>query len=352
MKIEKRCFGATENGEKVHLYSLTNAGGVKLTVTNLGGRMVNLLLPDREGHMDDVIMGFDSLEDYLVRNPYFGAVVGRCANRIRNASYEWNGKKIELDQNAFPHHLHGGSGGFDKRIWEAEVKEGKMLRLSLFSPDGDQGYPGNLWTDVTYSLTDENELVMEYEARTDADTVVNLTNHCYYNLAGHQNGNVLKHILYLNADYVTETDEENIPTGAVMAVADTPLDFRVPQEIGSRMKEKFPCLQRSDGYDVNYILNRKTEKDLERFCFVYEPTSGRTMEGYTTFPAVQFYTGNNIKGDFTFVGKGGYRYPQYCGFCLETQFYPNSPNCPQFPSVILKKGDIYHHKTVFRFGTR
>lgn len=353
--IVKSKFADSPDGMDIFLYTITNKAGSRLSVTNLGGRMVELILPDKWGRRDDIIMGFDQISSYLVRNPYFGALVGRCANRIRNASFQMNGNIYCLDRNAPPHHLHGGSGGFDKRAWDAEIiREGGLdkLKLSLFSQDGDQGYPGNLWVTVCYSLTDGGELWIEYEAYGDQDTPVNLTNHCYFNLAGHSKGTVLGHILYLNADYITGVDEDNIPDGRLVHVKNTSLDFRTHRRIGERIYAADPYLQKADGYDLNYVLKRSTKKDLEKFCEVYEPESGRTMEGFTTLPAVQFYTANNIKGTFTFVGKENCRYPQHCGLCLETQYYPDSPNHPEFPSVILKKGDVYREKTMFRFGVK
>lgn len=353
MKKEK--FGEMPDGRIVNLYELSNAHGEKLMVTDFGGKMVKLFLVDKNGHLDDVIMGFDTLDKYMVRNPYFGTLVGRCANRICNASYKWNDKEYHLDPNAFPHHLHGGASGFDKRLWDSECiveKEAEKLRLTLFSEDGDQGYPGNLWAEVCYSFNDDHELAIEYSAQCDEDTVVNLTNHCYYNLAGHDSGTILNHVVWLNGSHITAVDGENIPTGEVWDVEGTPYDFRKPALIGERIRKEHECLKQADGFDVNYILDRKKARELERFCTVYEPVSGRVMEGFTTYPAVQFYTANNIKGSFTFTGKNGFRYPQYCGLCMETQYYPDSPNHPQFPSVVLEKGNKYKEKTVFRFGVK
>lgn len=353
--MKKRRFGEMPDGRTVYLYELSNSYGEKLTVTNFGGKMVNLFLIDRNGQLDDVIMGFDTFDQYMVKNPYFGTLVGRCANRIRNASYQWDDKEYLLDSNIPPHHLHGGELGFDKRLWNAEcvVENGQeKLKLSLLSEDGDQGYPGNLWVEVYYSLNDDKELSIEYFARTDDDTVVNLTNHCYYNLAGHDSGTILNHFVWLNSDCITAIDGENIPTGEICEVEGTPFDFRKPTLIGERIRANHEWLKQADGYDINYILNKGKEGNLEKFCTVYEPISGRFMEGFTTSPAVQFYTANNIKGDFTFVGKNGFRYPQYCGLCLETQYYPDSPHHPRFPSVILKKGNEYKENTVFRFSIK
>lgn len=350
MGITVENFGSMPDGRKISLYRFTTSWGGEFTITDLGGKMVSLLLPDREGQRADVIMGFDRVDSYLVRNPYFGSLVGRYANRIGNASYQWEGKTYHLDANEGPHHLHGGAGGFDKQLWSARIEDQDALKLSLFSRDQDQGYPGNLQVEVVYRFTQERELVLEYKAWGDQDTPVNLTNHCYFNLAGHDSGDIRDHILWLDSDRVTAVDGSCIPTGDIWKVEGTPLDFRKPARIGDGLESGYACIEREEGYNFNYILDHRQGKGLDRFCMVWEPSSGRTMEGFTTMPGVQFYTANTIKDDFTFVGKGGVRYLQHCGFCLETQYYPDSPNQPDFPSAMLRKGQVYQEKTMFRFG--
>lgn len=350
MNITKELFGRLPTGEEMLCYTLTNKNNVSLTVLNYGGKMVNLWVPDKRGHHDDLLMGFDRPECYLVRNPYFGSLVGRYANRIRDAGFTLNGKEYHLDPNAAPHHLHGGSAGFDKCLWDAEPvsAEGESrLILTLFSPDGDQGYPGNLHAKVTYSLNDSNDLAIEYEAVCDQDTPFNPTNHAYFNLKGHQNGNILDHLVQIRADYITDLADDRITNGNLLPVAGTPFDFNTPRLIGERYQEPHRLLALSDGYDINYVLHRDSESQLEKVCNVSEETSGRSMTVSTTLPAMQFYTANYIKGNFTFTGKGGHFYPQYCGLCLETQYYPNSVNLPQFPSTILRKGEQFYAQTVY-----
>lgn len=353
MPINQQLFGTLPMGEPVSLYTLENKNGISLTVTDFGGKLVSLLVPDCTGKKDDVILGFDSLAPYLVRNPYFGTLVGRCANRIRNARYDWEGKTVRLDENAAPHHLHGGAGGFDKKLWQADtVKEGgcEKLRLRLLSPDGDQGYPGNLSVTVLYSLDEENRLSLEYEAETDAVTPVNLTNHCYFNLNGHGGHEVLNHLVTINADAVTDLDEEKMVTGALLPVEGTPLDFRSPRLIGKDLHSPHRLLALTGGYDLNYVLNRREKGALEEVCRVEVPENGRGMRVFTTLPGLQLYTANYIGGDFSFTGKAGVRYDHpYCGLCLETQYHPNSVNCPAFPSVLLRPGEIYRARTVYQF---
>lgn len=350
MSITKQFFGTTEQGVSVDLYTLTNKNNLKLTITNYGGKMVQLYVPDKGGVFADIILGFDKLDSYLLKNPYFGSLIGRCANRLGNAQFTLNGKQYDLDCNTPPNQLHGGAAGFDKRVWDAEIikVDGlEKLELKLKSEDGDQGYPGSVWVTVQYHLTDYNEVAIEYFAHCDADTIVNLTNHCYFNLAGHDSGDVLKQMLQIQADYFTPTDGTSIPTGELRKVENTPFDFRSMTAIGERISDGYEQLARNDGYDINYMLNKKTD-GLEKVCVVVDPESGRRMETLTTMPAVQLYTANYIKG--TFIGKGDYTYNQYCGFCLETQYPPNSPNIPSFQSITLHPGEEYRHKTVYAFS--
>lgn len=352
MAITKSPFGHTPDGKEVFLYTLTNQNGMKLAVTTYGAKLVQLWAPDREGKLADVITGFDTLDPYLIRNPYFGALVGRCANRISDAQFTLNGKTYLLDCNKPPHHLHGGQGGFDKQVFAAEAIEmpdQDTLVLKLFSPDGDQGYPGNLWFTAEYSLTRENEVVLHYLANSDADTLVNITNHSYFNLAGHNSGNVLDQTICIDADAFTPTGAGGIPTGEFVSVEGTPMDLRTPVRIGDRIHQPYFQLEQDDGFDINYVLNHP-EQGLRPVCWMEDPASGRRMEVRTTMPGVQFYTANYIKGDFVFTGKGGCLYTQHCGACLETQFHPNTPNTPGFGSITLHPGQVYDHTTVYAFS--
>lgn len=352
MSIEKTPFGLLEDGREAGLYTLRGKDGFSLSVTDFGGKMVRLLAPDREGRLDDVILGFDTLAPYQIRNPYFGTLVGRCANRIRGAQFTLNGHTYHLDPNADPHHLHGGWGGFDKKLWDAEVvddPEGERLHLHLLSPDGDQGYPGNLEVDVYYTVDRENRVSLEYFARTDQDTLVNLTNHCYFNLNGHDGATVLNHVVCLRAGQITDLDEEKMVYGKLLPVEGTPFDFRTPHAIGERIQDPHPLLRLTQGYDINYVLDRQGD-GLEPVCTVSVPENGRRIRVFTTMPAMQLYTANYIRDSFVFTGKGGAAYDHpYCGLCLETQYYPNTPHCPQFPSIVLKPGETYHHETVYQF---
>lgn len=352
MSIIKTAFGRTGDGQAVELYTLTNRNGMKLAVSTYGAKLVQLWVPDREGKLADVITGFDTLDPYLIRNPYFGALVGRCANRISGASFVLNGVTYHLDENAPPHHLHGGLGGFDKKVFAAMpcMENGlETLKLTILSPDGDQGYPGNLHLEASYSLSDDNEVILHYRARSDAPTPVNITNHSYFNLAGHNAGTILDHEICIDADAYTPTGEGGIPLGTIQPVENTPMDLRQPVRIGERIYAHYPQLEKDGGFDVNYVLNR-TGNGLQPVCRLKDPSSGRVMEVRTTLPGLQFYTANYIKGDFTFVGKGGYRYNQYCGLCLETQFHPNTPNIPEFGDITLRPGQEYDSTTVYAFS--
>ncbi|MBW8000672.1 MAG: galactose mutarotase [Planctomycetes bacterium] len=347
MIISKEVFGKTADGISVDLYTLTNANGVKTRITNYGGIVVSLEVADREGKIDDVVLGYNSLAEYIKDSPYFGAVVGRCGNRIAKGRFTLDGVEYKLAVNNGENHLHGGLKGFDKVVWEAEeveTPEGVGLKLSYLSKDGEEGYPGNLRCVVTYTLTNDNELKINYEAETDKATPINLTHHSYFNLAGEGNGDILGHELMLNADSYTPVDEGLIPTGEIKSVKDSPIDFTEPAAIGSRIS------QVEGGYDHNYVLNRDNEDLLSLAARVYEQGSGRVMEVYTTEPGVQFYSGNFLDGSL--AGKSGEAYGKHYGFCLETQHFPDSPNKANFPSVILNPGEKYSHITVYKFATR
>ena len=340
-------FGKTSTGEKVELYTLKNSKGVEAAITNFGGILVSLKVPDRNGKLGDVVLGFDSLDDYLKGHPYFGAIIGRYGNRIGKAKFRLGGVEYPLARNNGENHLHGGLRGFDKVVWKARTA-GQRLELSYLSKDGEEGYPGNLAVTVSYTLTDNNELRMDYGATTDKDTVVNLTNHSYFNLAGQGEGNILGHNVTINADRFTPVDKGLIPTGELRNVEGTPFDFRKPHTIGERVDAQDEQLTLGNGYDHNFVLNGPAGK-IRLAARVTEPRSGRVMEVHTTEPGVQFYIGNFLDG--TIKGKGGKMYQRRYGFCLETQHFPDSPNKPNFPSVVLKPGSRYSSTTIFKFST-
>ena len=347
MSANEEPFGQTPDGREVALYTLTNTNGLRAKITNYGAILVSLEVPDRDGNLADITLGFDALDGYLAGPPYFGATVGRYANRIGKAKFVLDGVEYELATNNGENHLHGGNKGFDKVVWRPEDlwanDNEALLKMSYISEDDEEGYPGNLACTVTYTLTKDNELKINYEAQTDKTTVVNLTNHSYFNLAGQGTGDILGHELTLNADKYTPVDEGLIPTGEIRSVKDSPMDFTLPMSIGSRIK------QVGDGYDHNYVLN-SGGGTLALAARAYEPTSGRIMEIYTTEPGVQLYTGNFLDGSLT--GKAGKVYKKHYAFCLETQHFPDSPNKPNFPSVVLLPGQKYTTVTVHKFSTR
>jgi aldose 1-epimerase len=347
MSIHSEPFGQTPDGRQVNMYTLTNPNGIRVRITNYGAILVSLEVPDRDGKLADITLGYDKLDGYITRHPYFGATVGRYANRIGNARFVLNDVEYKLAANNGLNHLHGGIMGFDKVVWKVEDERAEsdsaLLKLSYLSKDGEEGYPGNLSCTVTYTLTKEDELKISYEAETDKATVVNLTNHSYWNLAGQGNGDILGHELMLNADKYTPVDEGLIPTGEIRSVKDSPMDFTKAMTIGSRIGRV------EGGYDHNYVLNSSGSK-LALCARVYEPTSGRVMEIHTAEPGVQFYTGNFL--DSSITGKSDRVYKKHYGFCLETQHFPDSPNKPDFPSVVLKPGQKYSTVTVHKFYTK
>lgn len=340
--IEKTVFGQTESGQNVDLYTCTNQNGLSMQLTNYGAILVTFEAPDREGRLDNINLGFKSLDGYLQRHPYFGATVGRFCNRIGGAKFTLDGETYELAANDGTNHLHGGLKGFDKVIWEAEPVEGAEgvgVRFSYHSADGEEGYPGNLQVEALYLLTNENELKVDFTATTDKATPVNLTNHAYWNLGGAGSGTILDHQLTLAADRYLEVDGELIPTGNIPGVSGTPLDFLKAEAIGARIADLAPM----SGYDHCFVL-QKQGSGLELAARVEDPESGRVLEILTTQPAIQLYTGNFLDGS---DGAGGY--PQHSGFCLETQHHPDAPNKADFPSVILRPGETYRQTTVHRF---
>lgn len=345
-------FGRTKGGQAVEIYTLKNRLGAEARVMTLGATLVSLKVPGRGGRFDDVVLGFDRLETYEDDTHYIGQVIGRYANRIAKGRFTLNGVEYKLAVNNGENHLHGGVRGFDKVVWTARplsARNGSALELTYVSRDGEEGYPGTLTVKATYTLTDANELRIDYAATTDKDTVVNLTNHSYFNLAGHGSGDILNHRLMINAARFTPTDAASIPTGELRSVAGTPFDFRRPRTIGERIEQDEEQLKFGSGYDHNFVVNGRAGA-LRLAARVSEPTSGRAMEVWTTEPGVQLYTGNFLEG--TADGKGGKPYGRRYGLCLETQHFPDSPNRPSFPSTVLRRGARFRSTTVYKFSAR
>jgi len=345
-------FGTAPDGTAVHLYTLTNLNGLRATISTYGGTLTSLDVPDKAGKLSNVILGFDKLAGYLSpafrkSNPYFGALIGRYGNRIAKGKFTLAGRQYQVGVNNNGNSLHGGKVGFNQKVWTATPglsPLGPTLTLSYLSKDGEEGYPGNLQVSVVYTLTHENALRLEYTATTDKATVLNLTNHSYFNLNYGHSQDILDHVLALNAERFTPVDDTQIPTGELQPVAGTPFDFRHPHPIGERLG------QVPGGYDHNYVLATEQRPRPELAATVYEPTSGRTLQVHTDQPGVQFYTGNFLDG--TLTGQGGAQYGQHYGFCLETQHFPDSPNQPQFPSTVLQPGQSFRSTTEYRFGVR
>jgi aldose 1-epimerase len=347
--VTKESFGRTSAGEAVDLYTLRNIHGVEAKITNYGGIVVSLKVPDRNGKFDDIVLGFNDLESYLKSHPYFGAIIGRYGNRIAKGRFTLNGVEYKLAVNNGENHLHGGIKGFDKVLWKGQhhrTKAGVSVDLTYLSEDGEEGYPGNLQVRVIYTLTNNNELKIEYSATTDQDTVINLTNHSYFNLAGEGKGDILNHRVMINADRFVPTDAGSIPTGELRRVDGTPFDFLRPMEIGARINNDDEQLKLGNGYDHTFVINGRPGR-LRFAARASESTSGRVLEVWTTEPGMQFYTGNFLDG--TLTGKAGNLYPRRSGFCFETQHYPDSPNQPSFPTTILRKGGRYKSTTVYKF---
>jgi len=348
--VTKETFGKTSAGETVDLYTLRNVNGMETKITNYGGIVVSLTAPDRNGKFADVVLGFNDLENYLTKNdPYMGAIIGRYGNRIAKGRFKLNGVEYKLAVNNGENHLHGGIKGFDKVIWtgrELKTKAGPTVVLTYLSKDGEEGYPGNLRVRVVYTLTNRNELKIDYSATSDKDTVTNLTHHSYFNLAGEGNGDILNHQVIINANRFVPTDAGSIPTGELKIVAGTPFDFLNATAIGARINQDDQQLKFGNGYDHTWVINGRAGT-LRRAAIVFEQTTGRGMQVFTTEPGVQFYTGNFLNG--TLTGKSGKPYPRRSGFCLETQHYPDSPNQPSFPTTTLRRGRTYTSTTIYRF---
>lgn len=347
--IKEDLWGELASGRPISLYTLRNTNGIEARITNYGGRLVSLKSSDRNGVLDDIVLGFETLAGYLAKNPYFGALVGRYANRIAGGAFTLDGTKYALARNNGENALHGGLLGFDKVRWHARPQKSgdePAIDLSYLSRDGEEGYPGNLEVRVRYTLTNANELRMEYEAATDQDTVLNLTNHSYFDLSGQGAGRIVDHEVTIYADRFTPVNSHLIPTGELRSVEGTPFDFRRPAIIGSRIDADDQQLKFGIGYDHNYVLNRTGEISLA--ARAADPVSGRALEVFTTQPGMQFYTGNHLDGSLT--GKGGKVYGFRSGFCFETQHFPDSPNQPTFPSTTLQAGERFRSTTIFRFS--
>src|SRR5271165_598442 len=345
--VQQQPFGK-QGGRPVTLYTLTNAHGVEIRAMNYGGIIVSIRVPDRKGQLGDIVLGHETLEGYIPNPPYFGAIVGRYANRIANGTFTLDGKAYTLPKNDGPNTLHGGvDKTFNKVVWDGEPLKGKTgVAFSYLSKDGDEGFPGNLKVKVTYTLTDSNELVIDYEATTDKATPINLSQHSYFNLKGEGNGDILDHEIMINADRFTPVDKTLIPTGELRPVKGTPFDLTHPTKIGAHIDDSYDQIQLGHGYDHNFVLNAKPDQNgMKLAARVHESSSGRELEVWTTQPGVQFYTGNFLDGSVT--GKQGHVYQRRNAFCLETQHYPDSPNHPDFPNTILKPGETFHEKTVF-----
>ncbi len=344
-------FGKTLDGTPVEIYTLRNADGMTARIMTYGGIVQSLMVPDKYGNFGDVVLGYESLDGYLTNSPYFGALIGRYGNRIAKGHFTLDGKTYTLAVNNGPNSLHGGIKGFDKVVWHVvraeNTSKGAQLELSYTSPDGEEGYPGTLKVTALYTITPDNELRLDYTATTDADTIVNLTQHSYFNLAGH--GNILGHLVWINADKYTPVDSTLITTGELRPVEDTPFDFREPAFLGSRVNANDEQIKFGGGIDHNWVLNNPTGK-LSLDARVTYPPSGRVMEVWSTEPGLQFYSGNFLDG--TIKGKGGKIYPYRGAIAMEPQHYPDSPNHPNFPSVELKPGEIYHNTIIYKFLTK
>lgn len=337
----------TSPADSLKSFTLTNAHGVKMEVTNYGGRIVSLLVPDKEGKLGDVVLGYDSLPQYLTGNLYFGAMIGRYGNRIAKGKFSLNGKEYQLALNNGANALHGGPHGFHQVYWNVIPSAPNALIMTYRSADGEENYPGTLNVTVTYTLTDKNEVVIDYEATTDQETIVNLTHHSFFNLAGAGNGDILDHELTIAADRFCPVDSGLIPSGELKKVNGTPFDFSKPHKIGERINQSDEQLKYGKGYDHNWVLTKKGN-ELSLAATVREPKSGRTMEVWTTEPGLQFYSGNFLDGKD--IGKGNKAYAYRSAFCLEAQHFPDSPNHFNFPATVLKPGEVYKQKTIYKFG--
>lgn len=351
--IEKKSFGKLDDGTEVTLITLKNQNGMKADIISYGATVVSLTAPDRNNKFEDIVLGYDNIEGYVNDNSYFGSIVGRYGNRIAKGQFTLDGKKYQLTINNNENHLHGGKVGFNKKNWEIvkteENDNGVSVTFKYLSKDGEEGYPGNLVLYVTYTLTKNNELKIDYKATTDKNTILNPTHHSYFNLTGNPNNTILNHELMINASEITPVNSALIPTGKLMKVENTPFDFRKSKKIGKDINSNNEQIKLGLGYDHNFVIDRKNN-DIIKIAEVYEPTTGRLMEVFSDQPGVQFYTGNFLNGSAT--GKNGIKYNYRTGFCLEAQHFPDSPNQPNFPNVILKPGEEYKQTTIYKFSTK
>lgn len=349
MVVQREKFGITENGIEVYLYTIKNESGLEAKITNLGATLVSLLVPDRQENRKDVILGYDTPEEYCKNSCYFGTIVGRGCNRIEEGKYQINGKTYQLDQNDNENNLHSGKCGFDKRIWQIKEIGKNSICLSILENDMENGYPGNLKASVTYTLTEDNQLILHYQALSDKDTVVNMTNHSYFNLGGHDSGSIEGHELILYSDYITPVrDAKGIATGKLSEVTGTPYDFRNAKLIGRDINAETEQMKFGEGYDINYVI--KMDKGIvEKFAEVYCSDTGICMEAYTDLPGFQFYAGNKIPSH---RGKNNVIYEKHQGLCLESEYFPNSINIPNFAKPILRVGEIYDSYTCYKFSIR
>ena len=343
-------FGTLPSGQEIFLYTFRNSNGFTVSITNFGGRIVRVLTPDRRGRFADVVLGFDALNGYVAKNPYFGALIGRYANRIAGGRFTLDGHQYQLDLNSGESTLHGGKIGFDSVAWDTSVLDDGThtgLVLEHTSPDGDEGFPGTLKVRVTYHVTEDNQIHIHFHATTDKKTVLNLTNHSYFNLSGIGGTQILDHVVTVHADRFVPANEHLVPTGELAIVAETPFDFRKPTAIGDRIDSEHEQLHLAEGYDHTYVLNGQGHR-LFHAARALHPATGRTLDVDTTQPGVQFYTGNHLAGKV--VGKGGVAYGFRTGLCFEAQHFPDSPNHPNFPSTVLEPNNVFDSTTIFRFG--
>lgn len=343
--IKREKFGNSD-GKQIDLLTIRNPNGLQANVTNYGATLVSLNTPDKLGNLDNVVLGYETLDDYKKNAPYLGCSVGRFANRIAKGTFTLEGKTYQLACNNHGNHLHGGDKGFDKVVWDYHELSDSCIRFNYFSPDGEEGYPGNLKVSVQYCLTEDNALELSYEATADKKTIINLTHHSYFNLKGH--GNILEHELSINADAYTPVHPDSIPTGEIRNVKNSPFDFRTKTKVSQNIHANDEQLKFSQGYDHNFVLNSKTNS-LSKAAELYEETTGRTMEVWTTEPGIQFYTGNFLDG--TITGHNGRIFQKYCALCLETQHFPDSPNQSHFPSTELEAGETFRSTTAYKFKT-
>ncbi|MBD3225171.1 MAG: galactose-1-epimerase [Caldithrix sp.] len=352
LSVTSEPFGPDVDGQPIHLYTLSNVEGMMVTITNYGAIVQSIKVPDRDGNIEDVVLGFDSLQSYIEDDSYFGGLVGRYGNRIAKGKFTLDGNTYTLATNNGPNHLHGGDQGFNKVVWKGQQLQSEKevgVKLTYVSPDGEEGYPGTLTTTVIYSLNNDNAFKIEYRAKTDQPTVVNLTHHGYFNLSGNNRHNILDHKLMINADRFTPVDETLIPTGERRSVEGTPMDFRQPTAIGSRIDTDYEQLEYGKGYDHNWVLN-DVDGTLKLQTTLYDPQSGRFMEISTVEPGMQFYSGNFLDGSI--IGKNGQAYELHDGLCLEPQHFPDAPNQPDFPSTELRPGETYQSTSVYRFSVK